>query len=95
MTNKACVCLWFDNDAEEAARFYTATFPDSEMGNTGRPAQPDEWCGQPFDRRTRPDRTRINRVGGAATNYAKEAVSSTATLSIGSQAVSRRQQARA
>lgn len=36
MTNKACVCLWFDNDAEEAARFYTATFPDSEMGNIMR-----------------------------------------------------------
>lgn len=82
-------------DAVQGIGRKSAGVSDSEMGNTGRPAQPDEWCGQPFDRRTRPDRTRINRVGGAATNYAKEAVSSTATLSIGSQAVSRRQQARA
>lgn len=25
------VCLWFDQDAEEAARFYAATFPDSAV----------------------------------------------------------------
>lgn len=25
------VCLWYDGDAEEAARFYTGLFPDSEM----------------------------------------------------------------
>jgi predicted 3-demethylubiquinone-9 3-methyltransferase (glyoxalase superfamily) len=25
------VCLWFNKDAEEAARFYAATFPDSEV----------------------------------------------------------------
>jgi predicted 3-demethylubiquinone-9 3-methyltransferase (glyoxalase superfamily) len=24
-------CLWFDHDAEDAARFYAATFPDSEI----------------------------------------------------------------
>ena len=36
MSNKACVCLWFDDDAEEAARFYTATFPQSEMGEVTR-----------------------------------------------------------
>jgi len=29
---KNIVCLWFDKNAEEAARFYTATFPDSAMG---------------------------------------------------------------
>jgi predicted 3-demethylubiquinone-9 3-methyltransferase (glyoxalase superfamily) len=29
---KNTVCLWFDKDAEEAARFYTKTFPDSAMG---------------------------------------------------------------
>ncbi|MFT4101103.1 MAG: VOC family protein [Burkholderiaceae bacterium] len=28
---KNTVCLWFDKDAEEAARFYAATFPDSEV----------------------------------------------------------------
>src|ERR1700704_4016383 len=26
------ICLWFDKDAQEAARFYAATFPDSEVG---------------------------------------------------------------
>ena len=31
MTPKNTVCLWFDKDAEEAARFYAATFPNSEV----------------------------------------------------------------
>jgi 2-polyprenyl-6-hydroxyphenyl methylase/3-demethylubiquinone-9 3-methyltransferase len=26
------VCLWYDRDAEEAARFYANTFPDSSIG---------------------------------------------------------------
>ena len=25
------ICLWFDKDAEDAARFYAATFPDSSV----------------------------------------------------------------
>lgn len=25
------ICLWYDKDAEEAARFYAATFPDSRV----------------------------------------------------------------
>jgi predicted 3-demethylubiquinone-9 3-methyltransferase (glyoxalase superfamily) len=29
---KATICLWFDRQAEEAARFYAATFPDSALG---------------------------------------------------------------
>ncbi|MDE2363010.1 MAG: VOC family protein [Hyphomicrobiales bacterium] len=29
---KATVCLWYDKDAEAAARFYSATFPDSSIG---------------------------------------------------------------
>lgn len=32
MTPKNTICLWFDKDAEEAARFYAATFPDSSVG---------------------------------------------------------------
>ena len=32
MIAKNTVCLWFDKDAEEAARFYAATFPNSEVG---------------------------------------------------------------
>ncbi|MGY3884706.1 VOC family protein [Aeromonas aquatica] len=26
------ICLWYDHDAEEAARFYASTFPDSSVG---------------------------------------------------------------
>jgi 2-polyprenyl-6-hydroxyphenyl methylase/3-demethylubiquinone-9 3-methyltransferase len=26
------ICLWYDRDAEEAARFYARTFPDSSVG---------------------------------------------------------------
>jgi len=29
---KNTICLWYDRDAEEAALFYTQTFPDSRMG---------------------------------------------------------------
>jgi len=28
---KNTICLWYDNDAEEAARFYAETFPDSSV----------------------------------------------------------------
>jgi predicted 3-demethylubiquinone-9 3-methyltransferase (glyoxalase superfamily) len=31
MKPKNTICLWFDKDAEEAARFYADTFPDSEI----------------------------------------------------------------
>jgi predicted 3-demethylubiquinone-9 3-methyltransferase (glyoxalase superfamily) len=31
MKPKNAICLWFDKDAHEAARFYAATFPDSEV----------------------------------------------------------------
>ena len=29
---KSTVCLWYDKDAEEAARFYCDTFPNSALG---------------------------------------------------------------
>src|SRR4051794_13058104 len=29
---KNTICLWYDHDAEEAARFYARTFPDSTVG---------------------------------------------------------------
>ena len=32
MTQKNTVCLWYDKDAEPAARFYAKTFPDSAVG---------------------------------------------------------------
>lgn len=28
---KITICLWYDGDAEEAARFYASTFPDSSV----------------------------------------------------------------
>lgn len=31
MTPKNTICLWFDKDAEDAARFYAATFPNSQV----------------------------------------------------------------
>ncbi len=33
---KNTICIWFDNDAEEAARFYATVFPDSAVGGVGR-----------------------------------------------------------
>ncbi|MGE0004239.1 MAG: VOC family protein [Parvibaculaceae bacterium] len=33
---KNTICLWFDKDAEAAARFYAATFPDSSVGRVLR-----------------------------------------------------------
>lgn len=29
---KNTICLWYDHDAEEAARFYAETFPNSSIG---------------------------------------------------------------
>ena len=34
--NKIIPCLWFDNQAEEAVRFYTSIFPKSRIGNITR-----------------------------------------------------------
>ena len=35
-TPKVCTCLWFDGDAEEAARFYTSLLPDSRITSVAR-----------------------------------------------------------
>ncbi len=35
-TAKNTICLWYDNDAEGAARFYAQTFPDSSVGAVHR-----------------------------------------------------------
>jgi len=34
--SKATICLWFNHDSEEAARFYAATFPHSRVGAVHR-----------------------------------------------------------
>ena len=31
MKARNTICLWFDKDAQDAARFYAATFPNSEV----------------------------------------------------------------
>ncbi len=36
MTSKNTVCLWFNGDALQAARFYAETFPDSAVGDVQR-----------------------------------------------------------
>ena len=33
---KNTICLWYDHDAEEAARFYATTFPESSVGKVYR-----------------------------------------------------------
>ena len=35
-STRATICLWYATDAEAAARFYVATFPDSAMGAVHR-----------------------------------------------------------
>jgi predicted 3-demethylubiquinone-9 3-methyltransferase (glyoxalase superfamily) len=36
MIAKNTICLWFDKDAEDAARFYAKTFPNSEVTGVHR-----------------------------------------------------------
>ena len=36
MVSKNTICLWYDGTAEDAARFYAATFPDSAVGAVRR-----------------------------------------------------------
>lgn len=36
--SKATLCLWFNNDAREAAEFYAATFPDGVIAAAARKA---------------------------------------------------------
>lgn len=36
MTPKNTICLWFDRDALDAARFYAETIPDSTVGTVSR-----------------------------------------------------------
>jgi predicted 3-demethylubiquinone-9 3-methyltransferase (glyoxalase superfamily) len=48
--NKTTVCLWYDHDAEEAAKFYAATFPDTQVGAVHRAPSdyPDGRAGDPL-----------------------------------------------
>lgn len=44
---KNTVCLWYDRDAEEAARFYAQTFPDSSVDAVHR-APGNSWQTTPI-----------------------------------------------
>ena len=37
MKPKNTICVWYDKDALEAARFYAAMFPDTQVGAVLRP----------------------------------------------------------
>ena len=43
MTPKNTICLWFNNDAQDAAQFYASTFPDSKV--TGIHKAPSDYPG--------------------------------------------------
>jgi predicted 3-demethylubiquinone-9 3-methyltransferase (glyoxalase superfamily) len=43
MTSKNTICLWYDTDAEAAASFYAATFPDSAVNAVHR--APEDYPG--------------------------------------------------
>lgn len=47
MTTTIRPCLWFDNNLEEAAEFYTSVFPNSSVGEFTRHADADS--GKPGD----------------------------------------------
>jgi predicted 3-demethylubiquinone-9 3-methyltransferase (glyoxalase superfamily) len=42
MPDKNTIFLWYDGDAEDAARFYAKTFPDSAVGAVRH--APGDWC---------------------------------------------------
>lgn len=42
--NKNTICLWYDRGAEEAARFYAKTFPESSVGAAHRAPSDNPSC---------------------------------------------------
>ena len=52
---KNTICLWYDHDAEEAARFSARTFPDSTVGAVHR--APADFPGGKAGSATRPGRS--------------------------------------
>ncbi len=49
MDPKIRPCLWFDGNAEEAARFYADTFPDSRIDKLSRTRRDDYPAGKKGD----------------------------------------------
>ena len=50
MMTRNTLCLWYDHDAEDAAKFYAATFPDTTVGAVQRAPSdyPDGKAGDPL-----------------------------------------------
>ena len=48
-TNPVTLCLWYEGDAEDAAKFYAETFADSKVGAVNR-APADSPGGKEGDR---------------------------------------------
>ncbi len=69
MTPKNTICLWYEKDAEAAATFYAATFPDSKvMGVFHAPSDfPDGKKGDATGTRSSGMAARRVRAGGART----------------------------
>ena len=59
--NKTTLCLWYDDGAEEAARFYAATFPDSQVGAVFR--APGDYPGGKMGNVLTVNRSEERRVG--------------------------------
>jgi predicted 3-demethylubiquinone-9 3-methyltransferase (glyoxalase superfamily) len=74
---KTVICLWFDTEAEEAARFYTSVWPDTEMLGTLRygPESPERQ-GQVMTAHFRLGDTEFVGLNGGPQNWSfSEAVS--------------------
>ena len=60
-TSKNTICLWYERDAQEAARFYAATFPNSKVGAVSRIQAPFWQSGRRSDSRVHRLRRALRR----------------------------------
>jgi predicted 3-demethylubiquinone-9 3-methyltransferase (glyoxalase superfamily) len=74
---KTVICLWFDTQAEEAARFYTSVWPDAEvLGTVAYGAENPEREGQAMTVSFRLGDTEFVGLNGGPQNWAfSEAIS--------------------
>ena len=74
--NKNIICLWYDHDAEAAARFYAETFPDSSVKAVHRaPSTIPAASRQCTDRRIRRGGNSLHGLNGGPTFKHNEAFS--------------------